>query len=80
MADTEKRNPQPIGKQRLLKIAVLAAHVYAGTDWHKLSLEERELTALLEEVGLLMRPQPANGFVGSFSPAVAELVGELLAA
>lgn len=70
--------PQKIGKKRLLKAAVLMSQVYEGKDLHKLSMKEHELIRLLEEVGLILPNLPANGFVGKFSPAVAELVAELL--
>lgn len=46
------------------KIAKIAAKLYSGRDWHKLSQEERGLVKSLEESGLITLNSPANGFVG----------------
>lgn len=40
------------------------AEHFAGKDWHKLSMKEREIVADLEQAGWLVRNEPPNGFVG----------------
>jgi len=46
------------------EIAKCVASIYAGKDWHKLSVEEQNLVVLLEKANYLKPNSPANGFVG----------------
>jgi len=46
------------------EICKIAAEIYAGKDWHKLSKKEKDLVALLEEAGYIIPNNPVNGFVG----------------
>jgi hypothetical protein len=43
------------------------AKFYEGKDWHRLSLEEREIVGDLVQAGWLSENRPANGFVGKTS-------------
>lgn len=52
------------------------ASIYAGRDWHKLSMRERELVKDLEEAGWISVNQPPSGFVGRLADAALELVDE----
>ena len=46
------------------EICKKVAGIYAGKDWHKLSVEEKELVALLEKSGYIISNDPADGFIG----------------
>lgn len=51
-----------ISKETKEKMCCVAAKIYAGTNWHRLSEDEEELVSLLEKGGYLT---PADqGFVG----------------
>ncbi len=50
------------------QLASLVAKVYAGKDWHALSLREREIVGILELTGYLVVNDPPNGFVGPAVP------------
>ncbi|MFC1731269.1 hypothetical protein ACFL6I_13125 [candidate division KSB1 bacterium] len=61
-----------MSSQDLQEIAKAAARIYAGKDWHKLSEAERKLVKLLEEVGLIIPNEPANGSVGKIVPRLRQ--------
>ncbi len=46
------------------EICRLVARIYAGKDWHKLTLNEERLGKMLEENGFIIPNNPENGFVG----------------
>ncbi|KKP98929.1 MAG: hypothetical protein US71_C0001G0096 [Parcubacteria group bacterium GW2011_GWD2_38_12] len=46
------------------EICKMVAEIYAGKDWHKISVKEEKLVALLEKGGYTIPNKPANGFVG----------------
>ena len=49
------------------EICKQAAKIYAGEDFHKLSLEEEVFVKMLEEMCYIIPNDPVNGFVGKAS-------------
>ncbi len=43
---------------------ILAANIFAGRDWHNLTLDERDLVDALEASGYIQKKERPNGFVG----------------
>lgn len=41
-----------------------AAHALAGREWSGLSVQEKNIVVELYQLGMLVRPEPANGHVG----------------